>query len=404
MVAGKIVGLCISDEFRAGLQAQIAEAMMLEIDAGKPAQLRVFIATGTHDPAVYCKNLAPLVEKIGERLSCPLRVIRHDCDRSRFVDVGTTPLGTLVRVEADWMETEVRVHGHEAKHHYMAGYSMIDKHIVPGVASRLTVEQNHKRSLSPNSAAGRNPWVADPARQDNPFSIDGRDARALTERFLLLPDGTLAEQHVDTFALDMISEKEDVFWVLSGDPTLICREVPAKADEVALYTVEPARYVVISPGGPPASTALYGVQNCFDMALLGAIEKGGEALVVAPCDGRPDLPDGVRGIAPDAKSTELFWANLVRLRDTPLDECFQYISDHFELYMWKTYRVLRNFKQDRLRIYLHTQLPDDLVRQGGFLPAPDIDAWVREREARGDGAFRVIDGGNKLCVVSGRTP
>ena len=61
-----------------------------------------------------------------------------------------------------------------------------------------------------------------------------------------------------------------------------------------------SRYVVVSPGGPPASTALYGVQNCFDMALLGAIQQGGEALVLGPCNGRPGMADDVRGLAPDA--------------------------------------------------------------------------------------------------------
>ena len=63
----------------------------------------------------------------------------------------------------------------------------------------------------------------------------------------------------------------------------------------------------------PHHRALYGIQNCFDMALKGGILDGGEALITAPLDGRPDLPEEVRGIAPDIKSKRLFYDSLVRM-------------------------------------------------------------------------------------------
>ena len=62
MVKGKRVGLVISDEFRSGLQKLIAERMMIEIFAGDPESLTVFIATGTHDAGIYGKNLIQAVE------------------------------------------------------------------------------------------------------------------------------------------------------------------------------------------------------------------------------------------------------------------------------------------------------------------------------------------------------
>jgi hypothetical protein len=63
----------------------------------------------------------------------------------------------------------------------------------------------------------------------------------------------------------------------------------------------------------PCHRALYGTQNCFGMALKGGILDGGEALITAPLDGRPDLPEEVRGIAPDIKSKRLFYDSLVRM-------------------------------------------------------------------------------------------
>ena len=399
MVRDKVVGIVISDEFRAGLQPQIAEVLMAEAAAGGPKEIRVFIATGTHDPAIYCRNLGPHVQEVAAGLDCPVTLFEHDCDKSDFVDLGQTSMGTNLVVEKSWMESEVRVYGHESKHHYMAGYSTIDKQIVPGVSARRTVEDNHKRSLQSGSGPGRSPWHAIPDRRNNPFSVDAKEARAITESYWLAPGGALVKRQVDTFGLDMISQGTDIFWSAAGDPGPMTSEMTGKADEVALIELEKCRYVVISPGGPPASQALYGVQNCFDMALLGAILQGGEALVIAPCDGRPDLPPDVSGLAPDGKAKELFWDNLLKLKEWPLDKCFEHINENFELYMWKTYRVLKNFKQDELEIHIHSELPDKTLREAGFIPAPDIDAWVREREARNDGLFRVIDGGNKLCIV-----
>ena len=399
LVRDKVVGIVISDEFRAGLQPQIAEVLMTEAAAGGPAEIRVFIATGTHDPAIYCRNLGPHVREIASGLDCPVSLVEHDCDKSQFVDLGQTSMGTHLYIEKPWMECEVRVYGHESKLHYMAGYSTIDKQIVPGVSARKTVEDNHKRSLQPGSAPGRNPWHVIPERRNNPFSVDAKEARAITESYWLSPAGALVKKPVDTFGLDMISQGKDIFWAAAGDPGPMTREMTGKADEVALVELEKCKYVVISPGGPPASQAMYGVQNCFDMALLGAIQQGGEALIVAPCDGRPDLPPDVSGLAPDGKAKALFWDNLLKLKEWPLDKCLEHITENFELYMWKTYRVLKNFKGDELKLHVHCELPDETLLEAGFIPAPDINAWIAEREERDDGKIRVIDGGNKLCIV-----
>jgi len=157
--------------------------------------------------------------------------------------------------------------------------------------------------------------------------------------------------------------------------------------------------VIISPGGPPASQALYGVQNCFDMALKGAIADGGEALVIAPCNGRPDLPPDVSGLAPDKKSKELFWDNLVRLRDKPLAECTEFIDKHFELYLWKTDRVVKLLKANKVKLYLFCELPADLLKSAGIEKAESIQKWVDERAARKNGKFRIINNGNKLLVM-----
>lgn len=401
MAAGRSVGIVISDEFRAGLQKEIATALVAEVLAGKPSELRLFVATGSHDPAVYAKNLKPHLESLIAGLSIPAKLVLHDCDKSEFIGIGQTPAGTHVMVNKEWLVTDLRVYGHESKHHYMAGYSSVDKQIIPGLSSRRTIEKNHKNSLDhEHSIAGRSPWHSVEDRRFNPFAIDARDGRKLSERHWLTPDGRLVERAIDTFALDMVSEKETIYWVRAGNPDLVMQEMTGVADKLAAYEVEKTRYVIVSPGGPPACQALYGVQNCFDMALKGAIQNGGEALVVAPCDGRPDLPPEVSGIAPDAKSKALFWDNLVRFRDVPLEVCSKEIDQNFELYLWKTDRVLKLLKENGVKIHLFCGLDRALLEAGGLFKADSIQAWVDERASRHDGRARIINNGNKLLVTA----
>lgn len=399
MVKGRQVGVVISDEFRAGLQRQILEALVAEVAAGDPHSITVLCATGTHDPGVYAKNAAGWVEQLARQHDRPIEFVANDSTGGEHAGIGATRRGTPLRISRHLLDCDVRVFGHEAKHHYFYGYSCLDKQLLPGLSADETVRANHKLALEPGSGPGRSPYHADPGRRDNPVSEDGREARRLSELFVLSPSGKAVRGDVQTFALDMVSQGQQVYWARAGDPELLSREMVGVVDELMAYRVPRSRYVVLSPGGPPASQALYGTQNSFDLALRNAIEPGGEALVVAPLDGRPDLDPDTRGLAPSARAKRLFWDNLVRLVQLPLEQARRQIADNFEMYLWKTDRVLRLLRGDNLAIYLYCQLDEQRLAPGGFRKAPDIQAWIDERVARRDGLFTVIDQGNKLCVT-----
>jgi len=401
LAQGQRVALLLSDEFRAGQHREIARGLIREIAAGQPSNLSVIIATGSHDRQIYGERVADYARQALREAGLPDEpVYINDCDdEDSHAVVGTTPAGTPLFLHKELLSASLRVHGHEGKHHYMNGYSCFDKQIVPGIAMRKTIEANHKLALHHNySVAGRSPWVADPARQHNPFGEDNRDARLMSQQIQLAGQSLLPAAPA-VFGLDMISEQGAVMWTAAGDPDAVSRQMTEQADRLSMFAVTAARYVVISPGGPPASQALYGVQNCFDMALKNAILPGGEALVIAPCDGRPDLPAGVSGIAPDLKSTELFWGNLVRFIAQPLDDWTAFVQQNFELYLWKTDRVLKLFKEHGISIHIYCGLDPELLASGGFASVQDPQQWIDERAARGDGLIRVIDNGNKLLVI-----
>jgi nickel-dependent lactate racemase len=399
IVNGARVGLVISDEFRSGLQELIVSVMIKEIFDGNPERLGIFIANGTHDPKVYCNNLIASIEKIAGNLNRKVPVIVNECDSGEYINLGKTSLGTNAEVSKKWLETEVRIYAHESKYHYMNGYSVFDKQVCPGLSSRSTIESTHKHALKHDlSAAGRIIYHLDEKRKENPFARDNRDVRLLSERFIL-SDDTLREERIPTFLLDMFSTKSTIEWIAAGDPDKVSVQMTKAVDDLASFVLPRTKYVVISPGGPPACNVLYSVQNCFDMALKYAIKEGGEALVLAPCTGNAELREEVRGLATSAKSKALFWDNLVRLRKKPLTEATDWIDKNFELYLWKTDRVLKLMLQQRIKLYLYSKLPAEKIEPGGFISVADPDEWIAERAKREDGKLRVIDEGNKLLVI-----
>jgi nickel-dependent lactate racemase len=399
IVTGKKVGLVISDEFRSGLQELIVSVMIEEIFKGNPESLDVFIANGTHDPKVYCENLIDFVKKTATDLNKKVCVIVNECDSREYINLGKTPLGTDAEVSKKWLETEVRIYGHESKYHYMNGYSVVDKQICPGLCSRNTIASTHKHALKHNlSAAGRIIYHEDDLRKENPFAEDNRNVRKSSERFIL-KDGKLMEENVPVFLLDMFSTKSSIEWIAAGSPDKVSEQMTKAVDNLASFVLPRTKYVVISPGGPPACNAIYGVQNSFDMALKYAIKNGGEALILAPCIGSPGQPEEVKGLATSTKSKALFWDNLVRLRKKPLSKATNWIDKNFELYLWKTDRVLKLMLQQKVKLYLYSELPAEKIEPGGFISVKEPDEWITERAKRGDGKLRVIDEGNKLLVI-----
>lgn len=401
LVPDKRVALIISDEFRSGHQELIIKHIMAEIAAGSPKEVWTFCATGSHDPKIYAVHIKKWAEKFAALNKLKHRFIANDCTRDNFIPLGFCSDGIPVEVNGEILKCEVRAYGHEGKHHYMNGYSCIDKQLLPGLSSAKSITLNHKHALNDeHSFGGRNVWVADPKRQINPFSAGCSEARKIADATLLDDNEEPSETKPIIFGLDMISDKTRVYWAASGDTEIISREMIVNADKFAAFEVEPTKYVVISPGGPPASGTIYSAQNCFDMALSGAIEDGGEALIIAPCEGRPDVPEETRGLAPDEKSKKLFYDNLARMKSLSLEKSLEWIDKNFELYLWKTDRVLKLMNKRGVKLYLYSTLPDEKVKAIGFVPVKSVQAWIDERAKRNDSLIRVIDEGNKVLVMS----
>lgn len=223
----------------------------------------VLIATGTH------RGQTPEEKKkiVGEELFSRLEIVDHDCDHSEMVQVGTTPRGTEVIVNRLVVDRKVILTG-GIVHHLMAGFGGGRKSILPGVASRKTIAQNHLHSLDPN-AEQSNPLIGVGALEGNPLHDDMVDATRLVDPDFLIN----VIMHTDGKIARLVAGHWLEAW-LDG-----CKW----ADEnYGVPIRKQADLVIVSCGGFPKDISLYqSTKSLFNAAL--AVKPGGRILLFAEC-------------------------------------------------------------------------------------------------------------------------
>lgn len=223
----------------------------------------ILTATGTH------RGQTPEEHRkiVGEEVYSRIEVIDHDCDHSEMVCVGTTPRGTEVVVNRLVVDRKVILTG-GIVHHLMAGFGGGRKSILPGVASRKTIAQNHLHSLDPN-AEQSNPLIGVGALIDNPLHEDMVDAARLVNPEFLInaiihTDGRIAKLFAGHW---LTAWEKGCMWADEN------YGVPIK---------KKADLVIASCGGFPKDISLYqSTKTLFNAAL--AVKPGGTILVLAEC-------------------------------------------------------------------------------------------------------------------------
>ena len=221
----------------------------------------ILIALGTHR-----KSTPEEMVKICSKEVCDkVRVVDHDCDADDLVYVGTTPLGTKVMMNPLVVGRKVIVMGGTV-HHMMAGFGGGRKNLLPGVAGRETIRQNHERALDPEKAMS-DVRVGCCKLTGNPIHEDMVEAAHLV--------------HAD-FGINLVVAGEmDAAWEASCEYQRKCYEIEVK---------EPADIVLCSSGGYPKDMNLY--QGCKGMLnAMRALKPGGTMFWACKCPEGGGAPD-----------------------------------------------------------------------------------------------------------------
>ena len=231
----------------------------------------ILIALGTHR-----KSTPEEMVKICSKEVCDkVRVVDHDCDADDLVYVGTTPLGTKVMMNPLVVGRKVIVMGGTV-HHMMAGFGGGRKNLLPGVAGRETIRQNHERALDPEKAMS-DVRVGCCKLTGNPIHEDMVEAAHLVHadfgiNLVVVASGA----HSGIFCGEM-----DAAWEASCEYQRKCYEIEVK---------EPADIVLCSNGGYPKDMNLY--QGCKGMLnAMRALKPGGTMFWACKCPEGGGAPD-----------------------------------------------------------------------------------------------------------------
>ena len=220
------------------------------------------VAVGTHRAQTEEEFARIASSYVAERV----RIVNHDCD-GELVRVGVTSRGTEVDVNPLVVGRKVILLGGTV-HHFFAGYGGGRKSILPGVAGRATIMQNHAHALDP-MAAQPNPLCGLGVTHLNPVHEDMAEAAGLVG---------------PVFGVNMIVDGQGRHLALPSGHWLHAWEAScAQVDRFNGVSIpERADAVVVCAGGYPKDINLY--QSCKSLINgCQAVKPGGKLIFISEC-------------------------------------------------------------------------------------------------------------------------
>jgi len=252
----KIV-ILISDLTRACPSYKMLPPLLerLEVAGAGPDNVTIVTALGLHRRMSW----EEMEQAVGSDVFARYPVINHDIDD--VVYMGTTSRGTAVDVFRPVVESDFRIALGHVEFHYFAGFSGGAKALVPGTASKRTIEQNHRHMLCFEARAA--------ALEDNPVRLDLEEAAAFVG--------------VDFTFNVLLDEDKSIVAAAAGDVQEAHRSLAAILAGQGLVTLEqPVDIAVVSPGGHPKDINLYQAQKALDNCA-DAVRDGGTLILAAAC-------------------------------------------------------------------------------------------------------------------------
>ncbi len=290
----------------------------------------IVFGLGSHCPMTEEEHRRLVGDEVYDRVTC------IDSNPDDCVHLGTCQNGTSVDIFKTVAEADRRILVGNVEYHYFAGYSGGMKAIMPGVASRESIQSNHKNMIRPGSYAGN--MEGNPVRDD------------IEEVAKFCP--------ADFIVNVVLDDHKKIAFAAAGHPVAAHRKACYFLDEIYKISIDkPADVVIVSTGGYPKDINLYQAQKSIDNAKQ-AVKEGGIMVVAASCQ--------------EGYGSSVF-AKWIENYDTPEDR-IQAIHEHFELGGHKSAAL--GLVQQKCTIYLVTDMDDALVKKANMVPFHDLQEAV----------------------------
>ncbi|MHA1563459.1 MAG: lactate racemase domain-containing protein [Promethearchaeota archaeon] len=216
------------------------------------------IASGTHK---FPESINP-IKFTGARDGD--KVIIHDCDdEEKLIYLGKTKNGTEVAVNKLLLEAEDIITVNSVEPHYFAGFTGGIKSIIPGLASRKTIEKNHSLAIKPESCILET--------VNNPLYGD------------LWEGGNLLKSLQKIQSIQIVNHNEQIFHMSVG--TLQNAFSQAKYQSFKIYGTPMNKKVdhIISFVANPLNRTLYQAQKAMENTK-NVLKDNGTFTLIAKCD------------------------------------------------------------------------------------------------------------------------
>lgn len=258
---GKKVCIIVPDETRACPTKEILPIVLEELKGCQPAEIKIVIGNGLH----RAMSKHEMIELLGEKVVEEYDVLNHVAtDEKQLVDLGMkTSYGTPAIVNKIVAESDYVIGIGLVEPHFFAGYSGGRKIILPAVAGKEAIFNNHSYRMIAHPKASYG------ILEGNPIHLDMMEFM----NFVNL-----------SFIVNVtINNKGEVSGVFAGHPVKAHKQaVQFLSRHVNIRVNDPADIVIASNGGYPLDRDLY--QAVKGMATAKRIVKeGGVIIMVAEC-------------------------------------------------------------------------------------------------------------------------
>ena len=294
----------------------------------------IVFATGIH------RKQTPEEQKnlVGSNVFGKVKIFENDAeDYQSHQTLGVTSRGTSVSIDRRLVNCDFIIGVANIEIHYYAGYTGGAKSLLPGVASREAIQQNHSLLFQP----GAQPGKAD----GNPVREDFEEAAKIAGL---------------NFILNVVlNDKREITGVFSGDFVKAHRAGVSQVDQMYKVPIrEKADIVIASAGGFPKDINLYQAHKALDNAGY-AVRDGGIIILVAEC------ADGL-----GSKTFEK-WI----MKSLTPDDVIGRLRRNFVIGGHKAFYIAQLTK--KAKIFLVSSLPDDVVKKAFMEPYKTIDGALK---------------------------
>ena len=355
---GKDIVFIVNDGTRPTPTAKVLDALSKRMDLKKA---RFIIATGTHremtqeeNDFVFGKHYSYLKD----------RIISHDAKKSECVNLGKSKNGTPMEVNKIAVEADRLVIITSVEPHYFAGYTGGRKSFLPGVASYLTIETNHKLAMRKEAQSL--------VLKGNPVHEDMMDALEVVKDKKI-------------FSIQMVLDRhQHIYKVASGKLNPAFDKAVEWANQVFSVPIPQKADVVISVAPYPMDVDLYQSQKALDNGKW-ALKEGGKIIMVSKCR------EGV--------GHATFLQQLSSSKDPK--QVLENLSKEYKLGYHKAAKMAEIAVW--ADIWAVTDLDPKMIEAANITPFPTVDAAVKAAlKQKPDAKFIVLmDGSVTIPRVSG---